>query len=673
MTTHTGTEISSLRIGTVTAVRGRRIEITVDVDKNDSSLIFQGEIISNVSIGSFLIVRRGYAHLAVQVEEEELIENNAWEKSTYQRDVDRNTRILKTTLLGEFQTDTSISPFQTRFVSGTQTSPLIGNIAYLASAEQASKIYVSTSKPDTQITIGHLATNSSIPINIDISTFFSSHIGIFGNTGSGKSYTLTQLYTRLFDILSRISEPEKQLENSKFIFFDFNGEYSSSHLHNIICDSGLKVVYGSRGNKDDKNEHEIRRIPLDSRILYSDKFWIDILEAAEQAQQLFIINTLNDLQDSDELYWIVRSLVHTFLTDKDSEHISTQILFSFLFDIHRILNFNNPEFLSTLSQFADALHFHQNKQMYEIQAGKDRAFSDTLPFKHQVDDYLDELFSTTRRNKLNTLRMIRANFKVHHFIEILSNSNVAAHMRPLMTRFDSTTDTLRKWFTFMQNSSKYSKTVQIINLQNASLEEQQLIPLITARASYDQHKVRTKATKQPHYLNIIIEEAHNILSQTPPVDSDFSQYTRIKTFEEIVKEGRKFGVFLTVISQRPADIAPTIVSQLHHYFLHRLGSLADLECVKNSVLFFNRNLFEAIPSLSCGTCIISGTSVQIPAVVKIDELPEDRRPDNETIDLVKLWGLDSGPAGEGDSDSSVSTSARAESAADSDSTRASDT
>lgn len=186
MTSYTGKEISSLRIGTVTAVRGRRIDITVDVDKNDSSLIFQGKIISNVSIGSFLVVRRGYAHLVVQVEEEELIESSAWENSDYQRDVDRNTRILKTSLLGEFQTDTSVSPFQTHFVSGSQTSPLIGNIAYLASPEQTSKIYVSSFKPNTQITIGHLASDSTIPINLDINTLFSGHIGIFGTTGSGK-------------------------------------------------------------------------------------------------------------------------------------------------------------------------------------------------------------------------------------------------------------------------------------------------------------------------------------------------------------------------------------------------------------------------------------------------------------------------------------------------------
>lgn len=199
MTAHTGTEISSLRIGTVTAVRGRQIDVTVDVDKNDSSLIFQGEIISNVSIDSFLVVRRGYSHLVVQVEEEELIENKAWENGGYQRDVDRNTRILKTVLLGEFKTDTSASPFQKHFISGSQTTPLIGNIAYLASAEQASKIYVSESAPGTQITIGHLANNITIPFSIDISSFFSTHIGIFGNTGSGKSHTLSQIYTQLFE------------------------------------------------------------------------------------------------------------------------------------------------------------------------------------------------------------------------------------------------------------------------------------------------------------------------------------------------------------------------------------------------------------------------------------------------------------------------------------------
>ena len=104
-------------------------------------------------------------------------------------------------------------------------------------------------------------------------------------------------------------------------------------------------------------------------------------------------------------------------------------------------------------------------------------------------------------------------------------------------------------------------------------------------------------------------------------------------------EGSKFGTFITLLSQRPADISPIITSQLHHYFLHRLVNSVDLDCVKDAVSFLNQKSFQSIPFLPRGTCIISGTACQIPAVVKIDELPEGRRPNNETIDLVKLWGL----------------------------------
>ena len=312
MTAHTGTEISSLRIGTVTAVRGRRIEITVDVDKNDSSLIFQGEIISNVSIDSFLIVRRGYAHLVVQVEEEELVENNAWENSAYQRDVDRNTRILKTALLGEFQTDTSVSPFQTRFVSGTQTSPLIGNIAYLASPEQASKIYVSSSAPSTQITIGHLATDSSIPINLDIGTFFSSHIGIFGNAGSGKSNTLTQIYTQLLNTIFQKKDIEKHPHNSRFILFDFSGDYCRNSSGNCLCDWDLKSTHHPHTTTQTKDDSSTNRIQLPESPLENEEFWTNILEPTNSEQRSFILRSINNALTGPQILRVTQELVRTF-------------------------------------------------------------------------------------------------------------------------------------------------------------------------------------------------------------------------------------------------------------------------------------------------------------------------------------------------------------------------
>lgn len=213
-----------------------------------------------------------------------------------------------------------------------------------------------------------------------------------------------------------------------------------------------------------------------------------------------------------------------------------------------------------------------------------------------------------------------------------------ADLSSILARLDARIHTLFTWFKFTSEDIHDQHTLSIINLKDTYFDERQLIPLIITRAAYNEQKKLSKS--QQSHLNIIIDEAHNILSLKKGFENNSLHDTRLKVFEEIILEGRKLNTFLTIISQRPADIDPSIASQLHHYFLHRLGSLDDLECVKNSVLFLNRNSFEAIPSLSCGTCIISGTSVQIPAIVKIDKLNEGETPNNETIDLVKLWGLE---------------------------------
>lgn len=642
MTAHTGTEISSLRIGTVTAVRGRRIEITVDVDKNDSSLIFQGEIISNVSIGSFLIVRRGYAHLAVQVEEEELIENNAWEKSTYQRDVDRNTRILKTSLLGEFETDTSVSPFHTRFVSGSQTSPLIGNIAYLASPEQASKIYVSTSEPGTQITIGHLATNSSIPINLDISTFFSSHIGIFGNTGSGKSYSLTQLYTQLFKKISNVHPNKRKFDQSRFILFDFNGEYCSGSLDHILCSPELKLVYGPIVRRSEDYPPNTRQIPLLIDDLYHVNFWTTILEATEHTQRPFILMCLQHTVKTDNMRRMLRDLVLSYLSAQHTESSDLPILLSFLEEIFYLTSPDgSPDsaFWHALTSFSDSLFFNKHEGSFTLWVGNNSFYPSTKEFEEHVDSFLNKAYQLPFHDTLDVLTKIALNFKFNYINELIINPANAANLQPLMTRFDNRLITLRKWFEIRGDSDWNMPLLQIINLADATLDERQLIPLIVARTEYDAQKDKSRRSHGQFYLNFIIEEAHTILARETRRESEQWRNTGLDTFEEIIMEGRKFGTFITLLSQRPANISPIFTSQLHHHFLHRLINSDDLDCVKDGVSFLDKTSFESIPFLPCGTCIISGTASPIPAVVKIDELPEGRRPDNETIDLVKLWGL----------------------------------
>ncbi|WP_432490503.1 hypothetical protein, partial [Flavonifractor plautii] len=87
-----------------------------------------------------------------------------------------------------------------------------------------------------------------------------------------------------------------------------------------------------------------------------------------------------------------------------------------------------------------------------------------------------------------------------------------------------------------------------------------VIPMLLCKHLYDQKKENDPTNAR--YLNLIVDEAHNILSLESSRESEAWRDYRLETFEEIVKEGRKFGVFLTLASQRPHDISPTIISQL---------------------------------------------------------------------------------------------------------------
>jgi DNA helicase HerA-like ATPase len=138
-------------------------------------------------------------------------------------------------------------------------------------------------------------------------------------------------------------------------------------------------------------------------------------------------------------------------------------------------------------------------------------------------------------------------------------------------------------------------------------------------------------------LHLIIDEAHNILSEMSAREAEAWKDYRLELFEEIIKEGRKFGVFLTIASQRPADISPTIVSQIHNFLIHRLVNDRDLFLIDNTISTLDPISRALIPNLTQGCCVVTGTAFDLPMIVQIDMLPPDRRPDSGDIDLDALW------------------------------------
>jgi Predicted ATPase len=117
---------------------------------------------------------------------------------------------------------------------------------------------------------------------------------------------------------------------------------------------------------------------------------------------------------------------------------------------------------------------------------------------------------------------------------------------------------------------------------------------------------------------------------------DSWQDYRMSVFEEIIKEERKFDFYLTLSSQRPADISPTILLQVHNYLIHRLVNEKDLNMLVNTMPTLDKSSFQMIPSLGQGEVIIAGNAIQDPIFVKISR-ESQIRPQSDDVNLTDLW------------------------------------
>ena len=181
------------------------------------------------------------------------------------------------------------------------------------------------------------------------------------------------------------------------------------------------------------------------------------------------------------------------------------------------------------------------------------------------------------------------------------------------------------------------QSCQIIN-NNVNLEQKKVVPLVVAKTLDQLQKARGQ-NERGSSAHLVVDEAHNILSYSSQRESENWRDCRLETFEEIVKEGRKFGMYLTVCSQRPADISPTILSQMHNYFIHWLVSDEDLRAISKAVSFIDGANASMIPVLPQGCCIVSGTTTY-PVRIQVDPLELEKQPMSFDRDLAKAWGVE---------------------------------
>jgi uncharacterized protein len=598
------TEDAVLRIGEVCGVDGRRIYVLVDKNKNLSDMFLDGEILRNISVNSYIEIRKGFLSIIGRVEGEKIEED--FRPSADERDaINRNKRILTVSLSGYID-ETNV------FTGGTKEMPLIGNEAYIVTSRKIHLVHNLVRPGFPSIRIATIY-GDDIDIDLPIDGLFNSHIAIFGNTGSGKTNTLASLYQELVRVLRQRNAAQFSA-NARFVLFDFNGEYTAND-----CIAQTKTVY-SLSTRDDDGD----KLPLEEDGLLEIEVLSILADATDKTQKPFLRRMLKfyrqvcsgpQADPQNHVKNILRKRVIDVLqmTDKLRAFL--------LIDYFRELLPTEDEHGEALDVLKD-LEWHNGSSEFKIKGTNTflmqhpESIPDTHLYGH-VDSFVLPDSLPSRLIVFLYLQLVA---------DVIANRAQNDHIIPVINRLKSKKGDIDRLFDLGDEAKFWKHNFVVVNLHDVNLDMKKTIPLLLSKKLYAEHKDAGKDKS----LTIIVDEAHNILSSESFREAESWKDYRLETFEEIIKEGRKFGVFLTISSQRPNDISPTITSQAHNYFIHRLINEKDLKTISSAVSYIDRVTEESIPTLPTGTCIFSGVASQMPLKLNIKPLEDSARPQSTT-------------------------------------------
>jgi DNA helicase HerA-like ATPase len=170
---------------------------------------------------------------------------------------------------------------------------------------------------------------------------------------------------------------------------------------------------------------------------------------------------------------------------------------------------------------------------------------------------------------------------------------------------------------FDKHPTKQSQVV-IIDLSSAEDEIVEVISCVLSRIVYE--TIKSFEPRNTFPVNLILEEAHRYISHDP--QRSFLKANRI--FETIAKEGRKFGMFLLISSQRPSELSRTVLSQCSNFIVHRIQNPEDLSHIRQITPHISETILKRMPSIPTQHALIFGHAVNLPTTFKVnnaDPLP----------------------------------------------------
>ena len=471
-------------------------------------------------------------------------------------------------------------------------------------------------------------------INVDINEFFSNHFSILGNSGAGKSCTVSSILQKLF------TSTQAPI-NSSLFFFDAYGEYTNAFagLHQV----NNKINYKAYTTNTLNPECEVLRIPVwlldvDDLALLLDVDSPSQLPIIEKTLKLVPILTgtsPNVVKRKNDI--IARAVQDILLSGNESTKIRDQVI-AVLTKFNTVeLNLESqivqPGYVRTLKQ---CLFIDKTGKMQEMELVVEFIRGFILEQQYEIPE--EEL------NKFYSLNDLELALDFALISEgILKSEKVFDYANVISVRLHTLcTGENKEYF----NYPNYVTRDEYINSLIMNKENGGKCQIVNFNINYVDDrlaKVFTKILSRMLFIkasntkprgcrayHIIIEEAHRYVQH----DKDI-ELLGYNIFERISKEGRKYGMFLALITQRPSELSDTCISQCMNFVILRTLHPKDLAYIKEMVPNVSAEIVSQLKNLKPGNCIAFGSAFKVPVSMYI-ELPNPR-PLSNNVDLTNVW------------------------------------
>lgn len=469
-------------------------------------------------------------------------------------------------------------------------------------------------------------------IYMDVNSFFSNHFAIFGSSGSGKSCGIARIMQNMFHNESLFPY------RSNILLFDSSGEY-----YYAFKDIGMiNPNYHYRFITTNETEGVGTPLRIPTWLLNSED--IAILLGATNHSQLPLIERMlklvrifaesGEMSNNFKNHLIAKAIMNILYTNQTAPNKRN--------DIFSILNTcSTAEFnleapvqgIGYTRRFRDCFHIDSTGQ-----------FTESILVTEYTASFIHEEYDNYESHGTDPYSLLDLE-KALDFALIsegwLRNENTYSDSITLKVRLHSLiTGPYGKFFNYpnyvtldtylsslvIEDSTKY----QIVNINLDDVDDSfaKAVTKIITRLTFDfAKKLKARASIPFH---IIVEEAHRY------IQNDKDQYLiGYNIFDRVAKEGRKYGLLLGLVSQRPVELSDTVISQCSNFLIFKINHPVDLDYIKKMVPNISEEIVNKQKTLQSGTCLAFGRAFKIPLIVKM-QMP-DPSPSSGNCNVVSAW------------------------------------